>query len=95
MGPLRLPVVIILALAACSATEQERPGDVLLISVDTLRPDHMSAHGYGRPTTPQLERWFEAGARFSRAYSTAASTPPGVVSILTGLLPQDHGVRTF
>jgi arylsulfatase len=65
------------------------------VTVDTLRPDHMSVYGYERPTTPALERWFEQGAALEHAWSTAASTPPGVMSVLTGLLPQDHGVRTF
>lgn len=79
------------AAGACSG------GDILLISVDTLRADHLSLYGYGRPTSPNLARWFSGGhaAIYERAYSTHASTPPSVVSLLTGRLPQEHGVRLF
>ena len=69
--------------------------DVLLITVDTLRPDHLGLYGYGRASSPQLDRWFADAALFERAYSTSASTSPSVVSLLSGRLPQEHGVRLF
>jgi choline-sulfatase len=81
-----------LALSACSPA---RPGDILLVSVDTLRPDHLGIYGYARRTSPNLERWFADAAVFERAYATCASTSPSVVSILTGMLPPEHGVRLF
>ncbi len=68
---------------------------MVLITVDTLRPDHLGLYGYARSTSPELDRWFGAGAIFERAYSSEASTPPSVVSILSGQLPQNHGVRLF
>lgn len=86
------------ALLSCAVEEEEeeeRPGDILLITVDTLRADHLSLYGYPRPTSPNLERWFEQGAIFERAYATEASTSPSVTSLLTGKLPQEHGVRLF
>lgn len=70
-------------------------GDVLLVTVDTLRADHMGIYGYARGTTPNLDRWFASGLVYERAYSTEANTPPSVVSFLSGLLPQAHGVRLF
>jgi arylsulfatase A-like enzyme len=82
-------------LAGCSAEEEPQPRDILLITVDTLRADHLQIYGYPRETAPALERWFEGGAVFERAYSTEASTSPSVASILTGQLPQEHGVRLF
>ena len=66
---------------------------LLLISIDTLRADHMGIYGYRRPTTPRIDAWFEGGQVFEAAYSTEANTSPSVVSFLTGLLPQSHGVR--
>jgi arylsulfatase len=63
--------------------------------VDTLRPDHLESYGYERGTSPQLERWFEDGAIFERAYAAHASTPPSVVSILSGQYPPEHRVRLF
>jgi arylsulfatase A-like enzyme len=69
----------------------QRP-NVLLISIDTLRADHLSCYGYERETTPNIDRLAAAGARFSRAYSTAVWTPPAHGSMLTGLYPSQHGV---
>jgi choline-sulfatase len=69
------------------------PGDVLLITVDTLRPDHLGLYGYPRNTSPEIDRWFAKAAIFERAYSAEANTSPSIASILSGLLPQDHRVR--
>ena len=71
------------------------PADVLLITSDTLRADHLSLYGYSRPTTPNLDRLMKEGMVFERAYSTASTTPPSVVSILSGVPPDEHGVRQF
>ncbi len=69
--------------------------NILLISVDTLRADHMSLYGYERETSPQIDAFFSRGTVYDRAYCTATFTPPSVMTILTGLLPQEHGVRRF
>lgn len=70
-------------------------GDILLISVDTLRPDHMSIYGYQRPTTPRIQRSMGQGAVFLRAHSTESNTPASVASILSGLQPREHRIRLF
>ncbi len=70
-------------------------GDVVLLTVDTLRADHLGIYGYSRDTSPELARWFGDGAVFERAYSSSASTPPGAVTVLTGMSPDEHGVRHF
>lgn len=85
------------ALASCSP-DSPRAGrlpDVLLITVDTLRPDHLGIYGYSRPTSPHLDRWFSEGAVFTPAYATESFTAPSVVSILSGQYPQAHRVRAF
>jgi len=79
------------ALAACSPGAP-RP-NLLLVVVDTLRPDHLSCYGYERETTPNLDRLAAEGLRFTHAQSPRAKTTPAVASILTGLYPHDHGVR--
>ncbi|GAG03132.1 unnamed protein product, partial [marine sediment metagenome] len=56
---------------------------------------HLGLYGYERNTSPEIDRWFADAAIFERAYTTNAHTPPSVVSILTGQLPQEHGVRLF
>jgi choline-sulfatase len=88
-------LTFLLALAAPVRSFASPPPDILLITVDTLRPDHLGLYGYPRATSPEIERWFTEGAVFEHAYAPAAYTSPSVVSILTGLLPQHHGVRLF
>lgn len=63
--------------------------------MDTLRADHLGIYGYGRPTSSDLERIFAGGAVFDRAYATASYTSASTASILSGRLPQEHGVRLF
>jgi arylsulfatase len=88
-------VVALAATVAPLAGCTDRPilRDVVLVTVDTLRPDHLGLHGYERPTSPNLDRWFADAAIYERAYSTDAATAPSVASLLTGLLPPDHRVR--
>jgi arylsulfatase A-like enzyme len=58
--------------------------DVLLITIDALRADHVGAYGYPRATTPNIDRLAAHGVRFSRAYSQAPHTSFSVASMLTG-----------
>jgi len=66
---------------------------VILISVDTLRADRLPAYGYTRVETPNLERFRGETWFFERAYSPCPMTLPSHVTMLTGLLPPQHGVR--
>lgn len=78
----------LLALAACS-----RPPDVVLISIDTLRVDHVSAFDPDSPArTPHLDRLAEDGIRFTRAYSPISVTGPAFCTVHTGQSPSTHGV---
>ncbi|MAB77920.1 MAG: hypothetical protein CMJ89_01085 [Planctomycetes bacterium] len=67
--------------------------NVILIVMDTLRADRMDVYGYAKPTTPNLSRLAQRGIVYERAYSTASWTWPSTASILTGKLPQEHGVQ--
>ncbi|HZW32659.1 MAG TPA: sulfatase, partial [Isosphaeraceae bacterium] len=67
--------------------------NLLWIVMDTVRADHMSLHGYGRPTTPQLEAWARQGICFDQARSAAPWTLPSHVTMFTGLWPFEHGAR--
>ncbi len=62
--------------------------NVVLITLDTLRSDHVSALGYERATTPNLEAL--PAVRFDNAYSTGHWTAPSTASLLTGLQPATH-----
>ncbi|MBP9203088.1 MAG: sulfatase [Kofleriaceae bacterium] len=62
---------------------------VLVITLDTVRADHVSAYGYRRPTTPALDRLAAEGALFRNGWAHAPSTRYSIPAILTGRLPLD------
>jgi len=61
--------------------------NVILISFDTLRPDHLSCLGYSRPTTPHIDSFARQGILFTQAISPAPWTTPAHYSLFTGLYP--------
>ncbi len=68
--------------------------NVVLISLDTLRADHLSLYGYGRPTSPHLERWARRrGIVFRNTVASSPWTLPSHVSLFTGLDALRHGVN--
>lgn len=77
---------------ASASPHGDRPPNVLLISIDTLRADHVSSYGYPRQTTPTLDRLAAQGVRFLHAYSQSEHTNPSHSTMLTGLYPRSHGV---
>jgi arylsulfatase A-like enzyme len=81
--------------AACSPQAQDPPAaalpNLILVSVDTLRPDHLGCYGYDRPTSPNLDEFRKDAVLFSQAIAPASSTLPSHASMLTSLLPQHHG----
>ena len=68
------------------------PERVVLVTLDTLRTDHMSAYGYFRETSPFLRRLAERGVLFENAFAAIPVTAPSHSSIFTGLNPYQHGV---
>jgi arylsulfatase A-like enzyme len=70
-----------------------RPRNVLLVTIDTVRADHLSLYGYPRATSPHLDAFARAGITYDNAYTPATFTSPSVVSLLTGVYPAVHGVR--
>jgi arylsulfatase A-like enzyme len=80
------------AARAVGWAEGEAPPSVLLVSIDTLRPDHLGLYGYERDTSPYLDRLAAECLVFDRAYTTAAWTLVAHMSMLTGLEPEEHGV---
>lgn len=72
----------------------DRPPNVVLISVDTLRADRLSSYGYDRPTSPNIDAWARRiGVLFENAVAQAPWTMPSHASMLTGLDPFQHGVN--
>jgi arylsulfatase A-like enzyme len=74
----------------------EKP-HIILIVVDTVRADRMSVYGYHRPTTPQLENFVtsnENAVVYPLAFANSNWTLPSHASLLTGLLPHEHGTHS-
>jgi arylsulfatase A-like enzyme len=94
-------LIAALMLSGCSGTDDGAAAkyNVLLITLDTTRRDHLGCYGYdqGREggLTPNLDALAADGVRFDMAVSTSAATPPSHASILTGLNTYRHGVRVI
>ena len=71
---------------------QEDPPNVIVLGLDTLRADRLSAYGYGRSTSPHLQALAADGVRFAQAASSSNWTTPSFASIFTGLSPSQHQV---
>jgi arylsulfatase A-like enzyme len=78
--------------AACGGRPARSSPDVVLILIDTLRPDHLAFYGYDRPTAPYLASLARGGTVFEHANSTSSWTAPATASVFTGLYPTHHGV---
>ena len=69
--------------------------DIYLVTIDTLRADHVHCYGYDRVQTPALDALARDGARFTQAFTPSPITNTSHTTILTGLLPSVHGVTDF
>lgn len=79
-----------LALSAESEapSNQQTPLNVILISLDTVRPDHLSCYGYGRTTTPNIDQLAREGAVFTQAFAQAPFTFPSHYALFTSQYPR-------
>ncbi len=89
-----LAVLLLGSFLACSGapSEPEAPRRVFLITVDTLRADHMGIYGYPRQTSPELDRLAEQGVTFTRALAQWPKTGPSMASLFTGRYPKTTGL---
>lgn len=80
--------------AAAAVRPDDRRPNVVLITLDTVRADHLSVYGYGRETTPFLKSWVANDATlYMRSIATSNWTLPTHASIFTGRSPMVHGAR--
>jgi choline-sulfatase len=93
--PLWFAALALIALSAPSpGSGADRAGapDIVLVSIDSLRPDHLGSYGYDRPTSPTMDRLAAGGARFATAMSTTSWTLPAHAALFTGLYDSTHGL---
>lgn len=88
-------VVLLGAPASAQTASDTNAPDVFLITIDTLRADHVGCYGYKQVETPALDALAADGVRFSEAFTHSPITNTSHISILTGLLPSAHGVTDF
>src|SRR6266446_1177939 len=87
-------VAATLAAGAFAQTKARQP-DVFLVTIDTLRADHVHCYGYRDVETPALDGLAKDGVRFTQDFTPSPITNTSHTSILTGLLPSSHGVTDF
>lgn len=100
----RLLLLGLCTLSACAGADEGGPGgdigggatasprSVILISIDSLRADHLGCYGYRPPTSPRIDAFAAQGVRFTRAWATSPWTLPSHASMFTGLYPDTHGL---
>lgn len=89
-----LPIALLALACSLAACGDSRP-DIVLVTFDTLRRDHVGAYGWELPgpsPTPHLDRFAERARLFEGALTTMPTTSPAHASLFTGLAPRDHGV---
>jgi len=89
-------LVILVIPGSCGGVESSpRRPNVLFVSIDTLRADHLGAYGYERPTSPRIDALAKEGLVFESAQASASWTLPGLASVLTSYYPSTHGCWSF
>ncbi len=83
-------VPVLLALASC---QSQRPLNLVLVTIDTLRADRLGCYGNSKIETPNLDKLAQAGTLFENAVTHAPLTAPSHASMFTGMYPTAHKVR--
>ncbi len=91
--PMLVVACVVAMIGGCrKGTPPARP-NVLLISIDTLRADHVGVYGYRLPTTPTIDALAGRGVRFADATVAWPKTWPSMAAMLTGKYPKTNGIR--
>jgi hypothetical protein len=84
-------LLLVAFVAVISCGHKTKRLNVVMIAIDTLRPDHLGCYGYGRSTSPRIDRLAADGALFENAVSQAPWTLPSFGTVFTSLYPTQHG----
>ncbi len=103
LKPFSVCCLFLLLVCACRNAKEDtqkaksvatwNPFNIVIVTVDTLRPDHLSCYGYTRIKTPNLDKLAEKGTLFENAVCQVPITPPSHASMFTGTYPGVHQVR--
>lgn len=89
------PLPLRFDLVAGPARAAPHPFNVLVMTLDSLRPDRLGCYGYARQTSPHLDEFARQSVRFTNAFSPSSFTPPSHASLLTSRYVGDHGLLTW
>jgi len=85
---------LIFIIAEQKKSKEEPIDRIILVTIDTLRADHLGSYGYPRRTSPFIDTLSREGIQFQRAFSSMSLTAPSLASIFTSLYPLQHNVHT-
>ena len=91
----RLLAIFALLMLGSAGARAGQPANVVLITLDTLRPDHLGCYGYTSIQTPHIDQLAGSGARFTQAFTPVPVTLPSHTSLLTGMFPLATTVHDF
>src|SRR5260370_24062706 len=86
-------IALMLLVSGEAAAAMAPPHGVVLVTIDTMRVDHLGCYRYERPTSPFLDRLAREGALFENAIAASSMTAPCHASLFTGLYPLQHAIR--
>jgi arylsulfatase A-like enzyme len=88
----RAVLLLATTLLSCGDPSDPVQPDIFLLTVDTLRADHLGTYGYAKPTSPRLDGLARESLVFEHCQAHASNTQPSIASLLTGFLPHETGV---
>ncbi|MGD9403340.1 MAG: sulfatase, partial [bacterium] len=90
-SPWTLLAVLLGMALAVSCGGEDRPLNVIVVGIDTLRPDHLGCYGYDRATSPNIDAFAAGGVLFENCVSQAPWTAPSFATVFSSLYPSQHG----
>lgn len=88
-----LCLAFLVSFVACGKLRRQKKPNVILITLDTTRADHLSCYGYSRTTSPNLDEFARESVLFTHCISTCSWTLPSHATIFTGKYTTSHGAR--
>jgi arylsulfatase len=86
---------LLFLITGCENFFSRMPETIILITIDTLRPDHLSCYNYSRNTSPNIDRFTKEGILYRNCFATASATAPSIGSILTSRYSSQNGFTAF